>query len=373
MTYDCIIIGLGPAGSSAAYYLAKKGLSVLALDKERFPRHKPCGGCVSYKAEHLLPPDFKAVVNNSVNGVVFSYKGKKTVEFRGNNGPVGYMVSREVFDAYLVKKAEEAGAEIKEGERLLDIDDSQNSVTVFSSKDRYKGRYLIGADGANSSVAKRLGLAKERGLFITINAEIKTGSDDDFSDLVEIDIGAIPYGYGWVFPKNGCLDIGIASVKNESFNPKKYFLEFIKKRPFLKDIKIEKTYAFRLPTNPENTPLNIIGKSALLAGDAAGLTDPLVGEGIYYAIKSGHIAGETIVNLLNKDSDISNYRERISKEFIAEFNYAWKAIKLVYSMPYFWSGIIKRNSKIVEFYYKVLRGEETYSSFAKKLKAVVEK
>ncbi|MBI5042255.1 MAG: FAD-dependent oxidoreductase [Nitrospirae bacterium] len=77
MTYDCIIIGLGPAGSSAAYYLAKKGLSVLALDKEKFPRHKPCGGCVSYKAEHLLPTDFKAVVNNNINGAVFSYKGRK--------------------------------------------------------------------------------------------------------------------------------------------------------------------------------------------------------------------------------------------------------------------------------------------------------
>ena len=373
MTYDCIIIGLGPAGSSAAYYLAKKGLSVLALDKERFPRHKPCGGCVSYKAEPLLPPDFKSIVNNSVNGAVFSYKGKKKAEFRGSNGPVGYMVSREVFDAYLVKKAEEAGAKIKEGERLLDIADSQNGVIVFSSKGRYKGRYLIGADGANSSAAKRLGLAKERRLFITINAEIKTGSADDFSDLVEIDIGAIPYGYGWVFPKNGCLDIGIASIKNESFNPKKYFFEFIKKRPYLKNVKIEKEYAFRLPTNPENSPLNIIGKNTMLAGDAAGLTDPLVGEGIYYAIKSGRLAGEAVINMFNKDSDISNYREKISKEFISEFNYSWKAAKLIYSLPYFWSGIIKRNIKIVEFYYKVLRGEETYSSFAKKLKAIVGK
>src|SRR4030067_2234021 len=373
MTYDCIIIGLGPAGSSAAYYLAKRGLAVLALDKERFPRHKPCGGCVSYKAEPLLPPDFKSIVNNSVNGAVFSYKGKKKAEFRGSNGPVGYMVSREVCDAYQAKKAEEAGAKIKEGERLLDIADSQNGVIVFSSKGRYKGRYLIGADGANSSAAKRLGLAKERRLFITINAEIKTGSADDFSDLVEIDIGAIPYGYGWVFPKNGSLDIGIASIKNESFNPRKYFFEFIKKRPYLKNVKIEKEYAFRLPTNPENSPLNIIGKSTMLAGDAAGLTDPLVGEGIYYALKSGRFAGEAVISLFNKDSDISNYKERISKEFISEFNYAWKAAKLIYSLPYFWSGIIKRNIKIVEFYYKVLRGEETYSSFAKKLKAIVGK
>ncbi|MBI3353336.1 MAG: FAD-dependent monooxygenase, partial [Nitrospirae bacterium] len=159
MTYDCIIAGLGPAGSSAAYYLARKGLSVLALDREKFPRHKPCGGCVSSKAERFLDADFKSVVDKIVNGAVFSFKGKGKIEFRDDSSPVGYMVSRKEFDAYLVRKAKGAGAKVVEGERVLKVEETEDGVRVSSSKDEYTGRYLIGADGVNSIVAKELGLA----------------------------------------------------------------------------------------------------------------------------------------------------------------------------------------------------------------------
>lgn len=375
MTYDCIIAGLGPAGSSAAYYLARKGLSVLALDREKFPRHKPCGGCVSSKAERFLDADFKSVVDKTVNGAVFSFKGKGKIEFRDNSSPVGYMVSRKEFDAYLVKKAKGAGAKVVEGERVLKVEETEDSVSVSSSKDEYTGRYLIGADGVNSIVAKELGLAKDRKFFLTIDADVSVRYPEELSDLAEIDIGAIPYGYGWAFPKSGYLSVGVASVKtgknNSPINLKEYFAEFIKKRPFLKDASIKKVCAFRLPTQIGANAPDIVGRNTILAGDAAGLVDPLVGEGIYYAIMSGHLAGETIYKALNKASELSDYRDKIDKELISEFRLAWKAANIIYHLPRFWFGVIKTNKKIVEFYYKVLRGDETYSSFVKKLKAIM--
>lgn len=370
MFYDCVIVGLGPAGSSAAYCLAKKGLSVLALDRERFPRHKPCGGCLSYKAEKILDPDFKSVANYNIRGATFSYKGKRMIEYRNNDGTVGYMVNRDVFDAYLVRKAKDAGAKIIEGERVLNVEESEDRIKVTGANREYSGRYLIGADGVNSIVAKSLGLAKERKIFITLNAEVKTDYEGA-SDIVEIDMGAIPYGYGWVFPKDGYLDIGIASVMEGLINPKKYFWEFIKKRAFLKDIRIEKLYAFRLPTQITNNTLNVIGKNSILVGDAAGLTDPLVGEGIYYAIKSGQIAGDTIAKIFSKDSTLSDYSEKISKEFITEFSLAWKAGKIIYPRPRFWLSLIKRNTNIIDFYYKVLRGDDTYSGLLRRLKSII--
>ncbi|MEK6681104.1 MAG: geranylgeranyl reductase family protein [Nitrospirota bacterium] len=375
MTYDCIIAGLGPAGSSAAYYLARKGLSVLALDREKFPRHKPCGGCVSSKTERFLDADFKSVVDKTVNGAVFSFKGKGKIEFRDDSSPVGYMVSRKEFDAYLVKKAKGAGAKVVEGERVLKVEETEDSVRVSSSKDEYTGRYLIGADGVNSIVAKELGLAKDRKFFLTIDADVKVRYPEELSDLAEIDIGAIPYGYGWVFPKNGYLSVGVASVKtgknNSPINLKEHFAEFIKKRPFLKDASIKKVCAFRLPTQIGANAPDIVGRNTILAGDAAGLVDPLVGEGIYYAIMSGHLAGETIYKALNNISELSDYKDKIDKELISEFRLAWKAANIIYHLPRFWFGVIKTNKKIVEFYYKVLRGDETYSSFVKKLKTLI--
>jgi len=78
MLYDVIVSGLGPGGATAAYELASKGLNVLAFDKEKFPRYKPCGGCLSLKVERALPFDFKGVVEDTIYGVVFSFKSKNT-------------------------------------------------------------------------------------------------------------------------------------------------------------------------------------------------------------------------------------------------------------------------------------------------------
>ena len=116
---------------------------------------------------------------------------------------------------------------------MLKVEETEDSVRVSSpQKDEYR-RYLIGADGVNSIVAKELGLAKDRKFFLTIDADVKVRYPEELSDLAEIDIGAIPYGYGWVFPKNGYLSVGVASVKtgknNSPINLKEHFAEFIKR------------------------------------------------------------------------------------------------------------------------------------------------
>ena len=145
MTYDVIIAGLGPGGATAAYELALKGLNVLAFDKEKFPRYKPCGGCLSLKAEKILPFDFKAVVEDTAYGAVFTFKSKRPVPIISQR-PIGYNVSRDKFDNLLKEKASEAGAVVREGEKVLDIEECNDYVNIKTSGGSYKTKIFIITD-----------------------------------------------------------------------------------------------------------------------------------------------------------------------------------------------------------------------------------
>ena len=115
--YDVIVVGLGPAGSIAALDLANKGLKVLALDKERFPRYKSCGGCISVKVDPIVDFDFSELIEDTVSGISFTFKSKRQIDVDSTR-PIAYNVSRDRFDAFLLDKAQSAGVDIVEGTRV---------------------------------------------------------------------------------------------------------------------------------------------------------------------------------------------------------------------------------------------------------------
>ncbi|MBI5810454.1 MAG: FAD-dependent monooxygenase, partial [Deltaproteobacteria bacterium] len=155
---DAIVVGLGPAGSIAAYTLAKSGLRVLAFDRERFPRYKSCGGCISAKVEGLLDFDFSPVIEETVRGATFTYKSGSTMDILSDS-PVGYNVMRDSFDDLLMRKAAGAGAEVIEGCRISGFIDNNGSITVAApTGKRYTARFLIGADGASGLIGRAFGL-----------------------------------------------------------------------------------------------------------------------------------------------------------------------------------------------------------------------
>src|SRR6266571_4271772 len=151
--YDAIVVGLGPAGAVAAAELARAGLSVLGLEWKAMPRYKVCGGALSARTDRLLEPDYHSVVEETIHRVRFQFAGTEAFEISFPE-PIAYMVMRDRFDAYLVQKARDTGAVVRQNERAVRVCEYADRVEVETQQGRYHSKVIVGADGANSLVAR---------------------------------------------------------------------------------------------------------------------------------------------------------------------------------------------------------------------------
>ena len=153
MEYDVIIVGAGPAGSTTARELAKRGLSLVMIDKAEFPRDKPCGGAVSVRCAGLLDVDLTPVIESTITDVFITLKqrrGKGTELLRSSPKAFAYMTQRTRLDALLAEKAVESGAVFRQCESIRSVERRGGHVTVRTSRNAYRGRVLVAADGANA-------------------------------------------------------------------------------------------------------------------------------------------------------------------------------------------------------------------------------
>ncbi len=151
--YDVIVVGAGPAGSTTAYELARRGVRVGLFEKQRLPRTKPCGGCLSLKIDRILAPDFHRLIERTIYGVRFTCERLRPI-YRRSDDPVAYMVMRDRFDAFLAARAQETGAMLHEGEAVRAVREQEDGVEVETALGAYQARFVVGADGATGIVAR---------------------------------------------------------------------------------------------------------------------------------------------------------------------------------------------------------------------------
>jgi geranylgeranyl reductase family protein len=376
--YDALVVGMGPAGATAAYELSRAGLSVLAIEKETHPRYKVCGGGLSARIDRILEDDYKSVVEHTIYGIQFSFRGADPLSLDCSS-PIAYMVMRDRFDHFLVEKARRVGTEVHEDEPVTSCRQLPDGIEVTTDRGRYLAKVLIGADGANSLVAQQLFPGRRSRRMATLESEIPIGPAPHYPGIGRalIDIGATPAGYAWIFPKQERLSIGVGDLRGGLASPKKIFDQFVRDEKGLAPWKVPQPVGHPLPLFSEHSGANresvgLVSGRALLVGDAGHLVDPLFGEGIYYAVRSGQLAAESILSQLKDERrSLADYEEAVRREIYEEFRVAVRMANIVYSYPRLCHRLLPRYQHIVMLYYDVLRGRETYQTFYARAKYVI--
>ncbi|MGL5079504.1 MAG: geranylgeranyl reductase family protein [Waterburya sp.] len=363
--FDCIIVGAGPAGSSAAYHLAKQGHSVLVLDKAAFPRNKSCGGGVSPAIAQWFDFDFAPVIENHVSQVKYTFKMGDPAEVELKNITPMWMVQREKFDNFLMQQATSQGVEFKDGIEVTGVNSQNDSWQVQTSGGTFEGKYLIAADGAKSTLAKLLGFA-EPTTIAAASLQVPGEVSDRRKTMAFFDFGSIKNGFMWCFPKADGYSFSGAYVRDSKGKPDELKKQLTKYAELFELDASQGEYTEH-PLNlwQANRPLH--SDRALLVGEAAGMVDPLIGEGIRPAMFTGVKAAEAVHSAIAGDAQaLANYTETINQEWGANLAKAdflaglfFKAPKIAYKVG------VKRPSA-GQLMGKILCGELSYSQIADK-------
>ncbi len=312
--FDVIVVGAGPAGSVTAYRLARAGVKVLLLDKARFPRDKPCGGGLTIRALRQLPDglDVGPVVEHVVDRMGFRLCYRTRFERRSSE-PLILMTQRRRLDHLLVERAAAAGAEVRDGVRVDEAAAEEHGVVVRAGGRRVAAEALVGADGANGRVRRALDLGGRYVLGVALEGNVPYEAvpcPRRFQGLAEFELGTISGGYGWIFPKDEHVNVGVGGWEREGPRLRAHLWALCRAHG-IPQARVEQVRGHRLPLRrPGSRPAR--GR-ALLVGDAAGLVDPLSGDGMYEAFVSARLAAEAILGLLSGQIDrLDGYGERLA-------------------------------------------------------------
>jgi geranylgeranyl reductase family protein len=310
---DVAIVGAGPAGCCAAYHLARAGANVAIVDGSH-PREKSCGGGVTGRALALIAGaiDVAALPSCRIHSARFTDSpGRRSVTIPLERDAL-VVASRAEFDGRLLAAARQAGAKLV-ASRALDVARHTDGFVIHTGERRVVARRLIGADGANSLVRRRLARPFSRADLSIATGYFVHGAT---SDEIVIELTADPPGYIWSFPRPGHLAVGICAQADQHATAgelRRRSGTWIRETGLAPGARVE-PYSWPIPslTAASFGSLTTSGPGWFLAGDAAGLVDPITREGIYFALLSGEWAAQAAAS--TDSAPDARYRGRIHDE-----------------------------------------------------------
>ena len=250
--------------------------------------------------------------------------GRRAREHRCRE-PIVLMTQRRRLDAFLLERAAEAGADVREGVRVTGIE----GTTVRTDRGGFAAEAVIGADGVNGISARALGLARDPAYGVALEADLRGVAG--YRGRIVFELCVARGGYGWIFPKGDRLNVGVGGWAPEAGRLRALLFRFCRDRGLPAD-RLERIRGYRLPVGRSDARL--ARGRALVVGDAAGLVDPLSGDGIYEAVLSAHLAADSVLDLLaGRAVDLEPYETRVRTALARNLASSWAAKRALDRFP----------------------------------------
>ncbi|WP_199706575.1 geranylgeranyl reductase family protein [Amnibacterium setariae] len=344
--WDVVVVGAGPAGSSAARAAAERGGRALLVDAARFPRYKTCGGGLIGTSLDALPPSALGAVETRVTTASFALRGGRARRVRATR-PFLALARREVLDQALVDAAVAAGAEFRDHVRVTRLEDTADGVLVVAGGVELVAGAVVGADGSSGVVGRHVGVRIARS---DLGLEVElAGTKADWAERVHLDWGRDPGAYGWVFPKGDRLTVGVIQRKGEGAATRAYLARLLDGLGLADRERLHDSghlTRWREPGSP------VRRGRVLVAGDAAGLLEPWTREGISFALRSGTAAGVAAA-----DGDLDGYERYVARELEPEQRAGARLLRVFERAPWLVHLLVTRTGAGARRFVRFSRGE----------------
>ena len=363
--FDVAVVGSGPAGATAALTLARRGLRAVLVEKETLPRYKTCGGGLVARAHALLPPCVERLIERTCDHAELHLLDANLHYQAAREPPappVAAMTMRDRLDHALALAAAAAGAELRAPCRATGVTHEAGHVRLDTEGGPIAARFLIAADGATGSVARLAGWGDGRRLIPALEYEVRVDDAtlERFARAARFDVGVVPFGYGWVFPKRTHLSVGVLTTRRGGVDLHRSLADYLRVLG-LAPRSCER-HGYVIPIRPRGGPL--ARERVLVVGDAAGLADPVTAEGISLAARSGALAAEAIIAAGAVELDPAQVRARYHaalRPVLAELRVARALARLLYDRPRARTWVFRRvGQRLVEAITDIFAGSRTY-------------
>jgi geranylgeranyl reductase family protein len=329
--WDVAIVGAGPGGLAAAHAAASAGARTIVLERAEHPRYKTCGGGLIGTSLAIATSRIKVPARDLIDAITFTDDGRRTFTKRSTGRPVLTMVRRDDFDHAWYEAARTAGAEVRQNTQVRAISQDEDAATVtLADGSTITAKVVIGADGSAAISSRYVGVTFEQqdlGLEVEIAA---TDADRAaWRGRVQLDWGPIPGSYGWVFPKDDELTVGVIMEKGKGAETKDYLADFVA-RLGLTDRTVLRDSGHLTRCRAIDAPLR--KGRVLVVGDAAGLLEPWTREGISYALRSGTWAGEVAAAAVDP-AELVAYDRKVTEGLVPEMVAGRRLLRLFAKHP----------------------------------------
>lgn len=364
-TYDVIVVGSGPAGACTAWRLAQAGVQVAVLEKAVLPRYKTCGGGIIGRAWQSLPVDVRHVIEQDCHTALLNIVPNGLSFTTQRPSPIVSMTMRDQFDYALLSAAQAGGAVVHQRCAVEEVSYHGDGVTVSTKVGEMKAKFVVAADGALGTTARRVGMADGRVLIPALEYEVTVPHEllDRSSRVARFDFGILPHGYAWAFPKRRHLSIGVLSMVQREGELKGAIMQYLDLLG-CRDVTHIERHGFVIPIRPRKGPF--IKNRVLVVGDAAGFADPVTGEGISFALRSSQQAAQSLLEGKLEEEPVQRaYSRSLAESILPELRAGVLLARLLYDFPRLRSwAFSQQGQRLCEAVTDIMAGRRSYRDLA---------